>query len=143
MCAEALSADIVATVTPGFEVLFEPGALHAGQHVSLMGADGPGKSEIAVDELLRAHVVCDEWEQASHNGEIAHALDHGLKRENVGELGRILAGEEEGRRDEHEITVFDSTGLAVQDLAVALAVYEAWRADPGADSFAGVTEIPV
>jgi len=141
--AEALSADIVATVTPGFEVLFDPGALHAGQHVSLMGADGPGKAEIAVDELLRAHVVCDEWEQASHNGEIAHALDHGLKRENVGELGRILAGEEEGRRDEHEITVFDSTGLAVQDLAVALAVYEAWRADPGADSFAGVTEIPV
>ena len=79
--AEALSADIVATVTPGFEILFDTGSLHAGQHVSLMGADGPGKAEIAVDELLRARVVCDEWEQASHNGEIAHALDHGLKRE--------------------------------------------------------------
>ena len=81
------SADIVATVTPGFEILFESGSLHAGQHVSLMGADGPGKAEIAVEELLRARVVCDEWEQASHNGEIAHALDHGLKRER----GRVTA----------------------------------------------------
>jgi len=106
-----------------------------------MGADGPGKAEIAVDELLRARVVCDEWEQASHNGEIAHALDHGLKREDVAELGRVLTGEEEGRRDEHQITVFDSTGLAVQDLAVAVAVYEGWRANPGSDIFVGVTEI--
>ncbi len=80
-------------------------------------------------------------EQASHNGEIARALDHGLKREDVAELGRVLTGEEEGRRDEHEITVFDSTGLAVQDLAVALAVYEAWRANREADSFVGVIEI--
>ena len=140
--AEALSADIVATVTPGFELLFDTGSLHAGQHVSLMGADGPGKAEIAVDELLRARVVCDEWEQASHNGELAHALEAGLlAREDVTELGRVLAGDEEGRRDEHEITLFDSTGLAVQDLAVALAVYGAWRANPEADSFVGVTEI--
>jgi alanine dehydrogenase len=136
--AEALSADIVATVTPGFELLFDTGSLHAGQHVSLMGADGPGKAEIAVDELLRARVVCDEWEQASHNGEIARAVDHGLKREDVAELGRVLAGEEEGRRDEHEITVFDSTGLAVQDLAVALAVYQQWVEDPQGEAFAGV-----
>jgi alanine dehydrogenase len=128
----------VATVTPGFELLFDAGSLHAGQHVSLMGADGPGKAEIAVDELLRARVVCDEWEQASHNGEIARALDHGLKREDVAELGRVLAGDEEGRRDEHEITVFDSTGLAVQDLAVALAVYQRWAEEPIDDAFAGV-----
>ena len=139
--AEALAADIVATVTPGFEILFDAGSLHAGQHVSLMGADGPGKAEIAVEELLRARVVCDEWEQASHNGEIANAVPRGLKREDVAELGRILTGEEEGRRSDEDITVFDSTGLAVQDLAVALAVYERWRADPGADSFEGVTEI--
>jgi len=139
--AEALSADIVATVTPGFEILFEAGSLQPGQHVSLMGADGPGKAEIANEELLRARVVCDEWEQASHNGEIGHALDAGLGRDDVAELGRVLTGEEEGRHDDEEITVFDSTGLAVQDLAVSLAVYERWRADPGADSFLGVTEI--
>jgi alanine dehydrogenase len=139
--AEALSADIVVTVTPGFEVLFEPGSLHAGQHVSLMGADGPGKAEIAVEELLRARVVCDEWEQASHNGEIANALDRGLKRESVAELGRVLTGQEEGRADEHEITVFVSTGLAVQDLAVALAVYRRWLDEPESDAFAGVTAL--
>jgi alanine dehydrogenase len=123
--AEALASDVVATVTPGREILFEHGTLHAGQHVSLMGADGSGKAEIAVDELVRARVVCDEWEQASHNGDIARAVEQGiLRRGDVAELGRILVGEEDGRRDEHEITLFDSTGLAVQDLAVALAVYE-------------------
>ena len=51
---EALRADVVATVTPGREILFPPGSLRAGQHVSLMGADGPGKAEIAVEELLRS-----------------------------------------------------------------------------------------
>ena len=74
---EALGADIVATVTPGREILFPPGSLRPGQHVSLMGADGPGKAEIAVEELLRARVVVDEWEQASHNGDIGRAVDAG------------------------------------------------------------------
>ncbi|MDQ4081850.1 MAG: ornithine cyclodeaminase family protein, partial [Actinomycetota bacterium] len=72
--ADALAADVVATVTPGRDVLFHDGTLHAGQHVSLMGADGPGKAEIAIDELLRARVVVDEWEQASHNGDISRAV---------------------------------------------------------------------
>jgi ornithine cyclodeaminase/alanine dehydrogenase-like protein (mu-crystallin family) len=130
--ADALAADVVVTVTPGREVLFHDGSLHAGQHVSLMGADGPGKSEIAVEELLRARVVCDEWEQASHNGEIAHAIAaRRLRRDQVAELGLVLLGEQMGRRDEHEITVFDSTGLAVQALAVAVAVYERYRGEPG------------
>ena len=128
--ADALAADIVATVTPGRGELFQDGALHAGQHVSLMGADGPGKAEIAVEELQRARVVVDEWAQASHNGDISRAVELGtLLREQVAELGRVLLGEEPGRSDEHEITVFDSTGLAVQDLAIAAAVYERFRAD--------------
>jgi ornithine cyclodeaminase/alanine dehydrogenase-like protein (mu-crystallin family) len=140
--AEALAADVVVTVTPGREILFEPGSLHAGQHVSLMGADGPGKAEIAAEELLRARVVCDEWAQASHNGDIGRAVDGGLlTREDVVELGRVLLGEEPGRAGEDEITVFDSTGLAVQDLAVAIAVYERWRDDPSADAFAEVTAL--
>ena len=132
--ADALASDIVATVTPGRELLFHDGTLHAGQHVSLMGADGPGKAEIAVEELLRARVVVDEWEQASHNGDVARAVEAGrLGRDAVAELGRVLLGEEPGRTDEHQITVFDSTGLAVQDLAVALAVYRRHEAEPTGD----------
>jgi alanine dehydrogenase len=138
----ALAAEVVATVTPGAEILFPEGSLLAGQHVSLMGADGPGKAEIAVEELLRARVVCDEWEQASHNGDIGRAVKEGkLRREDVAELGRVLLGEEEGRRSDDEITVFDSTGLAVQDLAVAVAVYERWRANPRAEAYKGVVEL--
>jgi alanine dehydrogenase len=123
--AEALAADVVVTVTPGHEVVFEPGSLRAGQHVSLMGADGPGKAEIAVDELVRARVFCDDWEQASHNGELAHAVEAGkLERGDVGQLGDVLAGTAPGRGSPDEITVFDSTGLAIQDLAIALAALE-------------------
>jgi alanine dehydrogenase len=141
---EALAADVVATVTPGAEILFPTGSLRAGQHVSLVGADGPGKAEIDVEELLRARVVCDEWEQASHNGDIGRAVEAGrLRREDVAELGRVLLGEEEGRRSDDEITVFDSTGLAVQDLAVAIAVYESWRSDPGASAFTGLAELDI
>jgi alanine dehydrogenase len=118
---EALGADVVVTVTPGKQVLLAEGSLRPGQHVSLMGADGPGKAEIAVAELERARVFCDDWEQASHGGEIAATS---LRREDVTELGRVLAGEAEGRRSDEEITLFDSTGLAIQDLAIAIAALD-------------------
>jgi len=139
---DALGADVVATVTPGREILFPLGSLRPGQHVSLMGADGPGKAEIAVEELLRARVVVDEWEQASHNGDIGRAVDAGsIARDGVTELGAILLGDAAGRESGDEITVFDSTGLAVQDLAVASLVWERYRDDPGADPFDGVVEV--
>ncbi len=122
---EALAADLLVTMTPGHEVLLPPGSVRAGQHVSLMGADGPGKAEIAVEELVRARVFCDDWEQASHNGELAHAVEAGaIGRNDVKQLGDVLAGSADGRRDDDEITVFDSTGLAIQDLAIALAAME-------------------
>jgi alanine dehydrogenase len=122
---EALAADRLVTMTPGHEVLLPEGSLEPGQHVSLMGADGPGKTEIAVTELARARVFCDDWEQASHNGELAHALQAGaLGRDDVTELGAVLGGEAPGRTSGQEITAFDSTGLAIQDLAIALAAVE-------------------
>jgi alanine dehydrogenase len=122
---EALRADVVATVTPGKEVVVAEGALRPGQHVSLMGADGPGKAEIAVGELARVHIFCDDWEQASHNGDLAHAVEAGaVGREDATELGAVLAGSAPGRRDDEDMTVFDSTGLAIQDLAIALAAIE-------------------
>jgi alanine dehydrogenase len=121
----ALGADLVATVTPGHEVLFAKGSLREGQHVSLMGADGPGKAEIAVEELAYVRVFCDDWEQASHNGDLVHAVEAGVvRRQDVTQLGDVLAGTATARRSDDEITVFDSTGLAIQDLAIALAAIE-------------------
>jgi len=125
---EALAADLLVTMTPGHEILLPEGSLEPGQHVSLMGADGPGKAEIAVDELLRTRIFADDWEQASHNGELVHAVEAGkLERSGVTELGAVLAGDAEGRQSAQEITTFDSTGLAIQDLAIALAAMD--RAD--------------
>jgi alanine dehydrogenase len=122
---EALGADLVVTVTPGHEVLIGEGSLRAGQHVSLMGADGPGKAEMAGPELARATLFCDDWEQASHGGELAHAVEAGLITEqDVTALGAVLTGAAQGRSDDAEITAFDSTGLAIQDLAIALAAIE-------------------
>ena len=141
---EALAAELVATVTPGHEVLYPAGSLQAGQHVSLMGADGPGKSEIAPDELARVHVFADDWEQASHNGDLVHAVEAGvLARDRVTQLGDVLAGAAAGRASSDEITVFDSTGLAIQDLAIGIEVVR--RYDGGADmsSFPTVREIEI
>jgi ornithine cyclodeaminase/alanine dehydrogenase-like protein (mu-crystallin family) len=125
--AAALDADLVVTVTPGHTVVLEPGTLRPGQHVSLMGADGPGKAE-AVTEVLAgsgARLFCDDWEQASHGGELAHAVDEGaVGPADVTELGAVLAGSADGRRDDGEITLFDSTGLAIQDLAIAVTALE-------------------
>ena len=122
---EALSADVVATVTPGREIVLAEGSLRPGQHVSLMGADGPGKAEIAVAELARVHVFCDDWEQASKSGDLKDAVAEGiLARDDVAQLGDVLAGAAAGRRGDDDVTVFDSTGLAIQDLAIALAALE-------------------
>jgi ornithine cyclodeaminase/alanine dehydrogenase-like protein (mu-crystallin family) len=121
---EALAADLLVTVTPGYELLLGDGALRPGQHVSLMGADGPGKAEIAAAELARTRMFCDDWEQASHSGELGHAVEAGLvERSDVTQLGAVLAGDASGRTGADEITSFDSTGLAIQDLAIATAAF--------------------
>jgi ornithine cyclodeaminase/alanine dehydrogenase-like protein (mu-crystallin family) len=121
---DALGCDVVVTVTPGSAPLYEPGSLRAGQHVSLMGADGPGKAEVAIDELRRARLFCDDWEQASHGGELAAIVSAGLvTRAEVTDLGAVLAGTAPGREAVGEITLFDSTGLAIQDLAIAKAAF--------------------
>jgi alanine dehydrogenase len=118
----ALAADLVVTVTPGHEVLLPEGSLLPGQHVSLMGADGPGKAEAAVAELVRARLFCDEWDQASHSGDIARGAESGeITRGELTQLGDVLAETAPGRQAVEEITIFDSTGLAIQDLAIAIA----------------------
>jgi alanine dehydrogenase len=74
---------------------------------------------------LRIAVGCNDWEQASHNGDLVHAVDAGvLHRRDVAQLDDVRAGTAEGRTSNDDITVFDSTGLAIQDLAIALAALE-------------------
>jgi len=123
---EALSCEVVITVTPGADVLYAERSLEAGQHVSLMGADGPGKAEVTVEELRRAHLFCDDWEQACSKGigDVGQGVAAGLvTRDDVTELGAVLIGEADGRRSAGDITLFDSSGLAIQDLAIAKLAY--------------------
>jgi ornithine cyclodeaminase/alanine dehydrogenase-like protein (mu-crystallin family) len=70
----------------------------------------------------RGRIYADDWEQASHNGDLVHAVEAGvLARGDVHQLGDVLIGTAEGRQTDDDITIFDSTGLAIQDLAIALA----------------------
>jgi ornithine cyclodeaminase/alanine dehydrogenase-like protein (mu-crystallin family) len=125
--AEAASQDVVVTVTPGDEPVILAGDLRPGQHIAVLGADAHGKQEVELDALERCRLFCDEWEQASSGGELSNGVSAGVvDREQVTQLGRVLIGAAEGRGGDDEITIFDSTGLAIQDLAIVRAVYERW-----------------
>jgi ornithine cyclodeaminase/alanine dehydrogenase-like protein (mu-crystallin family) len=127
--AQALSRDVVCCVTPGAEVVVDAGDLRPGLHLNMLGADGPGKAEATIGAVASCALFCDEWEQASHGGELMGAVSAGVVgRDRVTELGAVLAGDAAGRPGRDAVTLFDSTGLAIQDLAVARAALEAWRA---------------
>ena len=126
---EATRCDVVCCVTPGAEIVFDVGDLRPGLHLNMLGADGPGKAEATIGAVASCQLFCDEWEQASHGGELTGAIEAGLvTRQQVTELGAVLAGESPGRPGPASVTLFDSTGLAIQDLAVAVAAYTAWQA---------------
>ncbi|HEV3228452.1 MAG TPA: ornithine cyclodeaminase family protein [Solirubrobacteraceae bacterium] len=125
---EALACDVVCCVTPGLEVVVDAGDLRPGLHLNMMGADSAAKAEASVGAVASCVLFCDEWEQASHGGELAGAVRAGLiERDQVTELGAVLAGDAPGRPGPEAVTLFDSTGLAIQDLAVATNLFHAWR----------------
>ncbi len=127
--AEAVGCDVVCCVTPGAEVVIDAGDLRAGMHLNMLGADGPGKAEATVGAVASCALFCDEWAQASHGGELTGAVQAGLvAHDQVTELGAVLGGEAPGRPGAAAVTLFDSTGLAIQDLAIARAAYDAWQA---------------
>lgn len=127
--AAALGCDVVCCITPGAEIVVQRADLRPGQHLNMLGADGSGKAEASVDAVLACELFCDEWAQASHGGELTGAVEAGLlAREQVGTLGAVLAGEHPGRSGSDATTLFDSTGLAIQDLAVAAAAFRAAQA---------------
>ena len=126
---DALRCDIVTCVTPGSEPVVCAGEVHPGTHLTMLGADGPGKAEAEIEVVESARLFCDEWAQASHGGELTGALEAGrISREQVTELGAVLTGVARGRTSDDEITLFDSTGLAIQDVAICLAVLAAGEA---------------
>jgi alanine dehydrogenase len=125
---EAAAADVVVTCTPGDQPVFTAADLHAGQHIAALGADAHGKAELERDALRRCRLFCDEWEQASGGGELSGAVSAGeVSRGQVTQLGEVLTGAAKGRGSETETTLFDSTGLAIQDLGICLAVLDALR----------------
>ena len=126
--ADAAAQDVVVTVTPGDEAVITEADLRPGQHIAVLGADAQGKAEVEPAALARCRLFCDEWRQASSGGELSGAAAAGdIGPDDVGEIGVILAGESPGRSSDDEVTLFDSTGLAIQDLAIAHAVLAAWR----------------
>jgi alanine dehydrogenase len=126
---DALACDVVTCVTPGSEPVVLESDLRPGLHLNMLGADGPGKAEAETAAVAKAELFCDEWEQASHGGELTGAVQAGLvTRDDVRQLGDVLTGASPGRSGVDEVTLFDSTGLAIQDLAICLALVSAHRA---------------
>jgi ornithine cyclodeaminase len=122
----ALSQLIVAT-TPSITPLLQAEDVRPGTHITAIGSDTGEKQELAAGVLALADVVvADSLEQCRTRGEISRALAAGaIMADTAVELGSLLAGEAIGRTSSEQITVFDSTGVAVQDIAIATAVMEA------------------
>lgn len=133
---EAAAADIVCTLTTARKPFLQRQWILPGTHVNAIGADGPGKQELEPAILKEAMVVVDDLQQAVAGGEVNVPISQGLyKAEQIhATLGEIISGRKPGRRDRKAITVFDSTGLAIEDIAVARMIYEKARASGGYQS---------
>ncbi|MFB6177234.1 MAG: ornithine cyclodeaminase family protein, partial [Halobaculum sp.] len=123
---EAAACDILSTVTPVRDPIVSRDAVGDHTHINAMGADAEGKHELADEVLLDAKLVIDDHDQTTHSGEINVPWSEGvLTDEDIyAALGEIVVGDHEGRTDADGLTVFDSTGLAIQDVAAAHVVYE-------------------
>jgi alanine dehydrogenase len=124
--AEAASCDVLSTVTPVEEPIVQAADVGEHTHVNAMGADAEGKHELADDLLLDAKIVIDDHKQCTHSGEINVPYHAGVLDDDdiYGEIGEIVTGTRDGRTSDDGVTVFDSTGLAIQDVATAHVVYE-------------------
>ncbi len=122
---DACDCDILVTATPSRKPVVLADWVKEGTHINAIGADAPGKQELEASLLKRAKVVVDDLHQAIHSGEVNVPISMGVYREDeiYAQLGEIVAGKLPGRVDAGEITIFDSTGLAIQDIAVASMIY--------------------
>lgn len=117
--------DVLVTLTPVRTPIVKKEWVSDGMHINAIGADAPGKQELEPEILKRAKIVVDDWEQANHSGEINVPLGKGIiTRENIhAEIGEIVTGAKPARASDDEITVFDSTGLSLQDVITSWHVY--------------------
>jgi len=122
-------ADVIVTTTPSTRPILLNDYVRSGTHINAIGADAPGKQELDPAILLRAKVVVDDVEQAIHGGEVNVPLSKGLisRADIYADLGEIVTRKKPGRTSRDEITVFDSTGLAIQDIATDWFVYRKAR----------------
>jgi len=118
-------ADVIVTTTPSRKPIIKYPWVRPGTHINAIGADAPGKQELDPVLLKHAKVIVDSWDQASHSGEInVPVRKKTLSKKNIfAALGDIVIGKKKGRTNQKEITVFDSTGLAIQDGAVGRLIY--------------------
>jgi len=123
---EAVQKDILVTVTPARGPVVKREWVLPGTHINAIGADAAGKEELDPEILRDSKIVIDNWEQTSHSGEINVPLSKGIikKKDIYAELGEIVVGKKPGRKNNEEITIFDSTGLAIQDLFAANLVFK-------------------
>jgi alanine dehydrogenase len=135
--ADAAACDVLSTVTPVESPIVERSMLGPRTHVNAMGADAPGKHEHDDQTLLDAKLVIDDHEQCTHSGEINVPYAAGVLGDDdiYGTVGEVVTGAKPGRTDEDGATLFDSTGLAIQDVAAAHVVYEAAEGADGVTSF--------
>jgi len=124
--AAARGSDIVVTCTSARQPILDVGDVAAGTFVAAVGADNPEKQEIAPALLAASRVVVDVLDQAATMGDLHHAIAAGMmsRGDVAAELGQIVAGRRPGRQATGETIIFDSTGMALQDVAAAAAVYE-------------------
>jgi ornithine cyclodeaminase/alanine dehydrogenase-like protein (mu-crystallin family) len=130
----AHSSEIVVTSTPSRAALLAVGDVSPGTFIAAVGADNEHKQEIAPSLLRAAAVIVDDLDQCSRIGDLHHALDEGImRRDDVrASIDQIVAGTSNGRRGDDEIVIFDSTGVAIEDVAVAALAYKsAERTDTG------------
>jgi alanine dehydrogenase len=122
----ARQSDICVTCTPSRQFLLSLDDVRPGTFIAAVGADNPHKQELHPALMASSKVVCDILEQCAVMGDLHHALEAGVVTlaDVYAELGEIVAGRRPGRESEDEIIVFDSTGMALQDVAVAAFVYE-------------------
>jgi alanine dehydrogenase len=118
--------DVIVTVTPANKPILKTEWISEGTHINAMGADAPGKQELESGLLKKSRIFIDCWEQARHSGEINVPVAEGIvTRDDIdAKIGDVITGKNPGRLSDEDITIFDSTGLAVQDIVTAWKVYE-------------------